>query len=689
MTNFRPRFLFCTTVSSIFFVAPLHAQTVSTLGELEVTADRRVETPVNNIAGAVTVLEGEELRERLDSAQNTEKVLVDTVPGYNDNGFPTIRGRTALVLINGAPQNETLRASSGFDIDNIDPDMIERIEVSRGANALFGYGAPGGVINIVTKRADSEELALRSKISTRFNPEAVSESFETNVYQGASQQVGKFDYQIGLGFGRNKLPFDDDGNRLAEFTKRDSRDYTIDATLGYEISEQSEVVFRANYMRTDIVRSWDSEAGNYPVTPVEPVRAPFADDGYIRDQNYQLVYTHDNIGADTSLKTEFFVQRHYDSENQDFGGGVIVDDRLTNDSQGVRTTFNTPLGNLLTKGSNLTYGIDYLRDEFDRPAVNIDTGEIETYFAPTVALDTYAAYAQLEVPIGDDWLASGGVRHERYHGETEDTSGSPGGVTGGDVKRENLTLFNAGLVYFINNELDVYGSISQGTNITELGRAARTADTVDQIRLEADPSTQYELGFRGEYDRFRFTTAAFYTKSDKGVTLVQDPADPNNLPLIVRREPRKTWGFEATGDYIINQQWNLGGNFTFQEGRVDTGNDGNWEWMDGRTISPIRLVAYLDYTPRSWWDNRLQANYRFDRDRFDESSTVFGEGNIDSILLIDYYASFKAGQGTLRIGIENLLNEDYFTQQSQSDQSDFTYVKGEGRTVAASYTINW
>lgn len=657
---------------------------------LEVTADRRVQTPVNNIPGAVTVLDGEELRVRLDSAQDTEKVLVDTVPGYNDNPFPTIRGRTALVLINGAPQNETLRASSAFDIDNIDPDMIERIEVSRGANALFGYGAPGGVINIITRRADTEELSLRTKVSTRFNPEAASDSLETNLYQSASQQIGKFDYLVGLGVGRNKLPFDDEGERIPEFSKRDSRDYSVNATLGYEISPLSEVVFRANYRRTELVRAWELAGARVPDIPGRAERVPTGDDGYLRDQNYQLDYRHDDIGGGTSLKAEVFVQRHFDSENQSFGADTIVDDRLTNDSQGIRTTFNSPLDNLLTAGSNLTYGIDYLRDEFSRPAINIETGDIETYFAPPVTLDTYAAYAQLEVPLGEDWLLSGGARHERYEGETEDSSGAPGGVTGGDVKEEDLTLFNAGVVYFLNDELDVYGSVSQGTNITELGRAARSANTVDQVRLEADPSTQYEVGFRGEYELFRFTTAAFYTESDKGVTLVPDPRDPGNLPLVVRREPRKTWGFEATGDYIVDEQWGLGGNFTFQEGRVDSNNNGDWQWMDAGKISPIRIVAYLDYAPRTWWDNRLQANYRFDRDRFDDDSTGFNEGNFDSILLVDYYATFDAGRNsTIRLGIENLLNEGYITQSAQASNNVFSWVKGEGRTIAVSYTLDW
>jgi iron complex outermembrane receptor protein len=660
---------------------------VFTIDTVDITADRRVETPVNNIPGAVTVLQGEELREQLDVAGDVESVLSDLVPGYNTNTFPSIRGRRALVLINGAPQNETLRESSGYDIENIDPDAIQRIEVSRGATALFGYGAPGGVINIVTKRATSEELVLRSKIGTRLNPEAVSDSIETNVYQSVEQKIGRFDYYLGLGYERDKLGFDADGKRIPDFTG-DTHDYNVDATLGYTLTSDSELVFRANYQHRELVKSWSLVGADYPDRAGRAQHDEFADDGYLRDQNYQLVFNDADLFAGTAFKAEAFLQRHYDSENQDFGGGVIVDDRMTNDSHGLRTTFNTPMDGPLTAGSRLVYGVDYIHDYFDRPAVNIETGEIETYFAPEVWLDTYAAYAQLDVPVGD-WILSGGVRREEYRGETADTSAYPGGVTGGEVDPEGLTLFNVGAVYFLNDNLDVYGSISQGTNITQLGRAARSASRVEQISLQADPSTQYELGFRGGFERWRFTTATFYTESDKGVTLVPDPVDPANNPLVVRREPRRTWGFEATADYEITAALGVGGNFTWQEGQVDTDNDNTWQWMDAREISPPRLVLYVDYAPRPWWENRLQLNYRHDRDRFDEASTVFGEGNIDSLLLIDYFASFETDIGLFRFGIENLLNNDYFTQQAQSDQSDFTYVKGEGRTVSLSYSLTW
>lgn len=66
-----------------------------------------------------------------------------------------MRGRSVLVLIDGIPQSTPLRAG-GRDIRSIDPSVIERVEVIKGATAIYGNGAEGGLINYITKRRITE-----------------------------------------------------------------------------------------------------------------------------------------------------------------------------------------------------------------------------------------------------------------------------------------------------------------------------------------------------------------------------------------------------------------------------------------------------------------------------------------------------------------------------------------------------
>lgn len=79
-------------------------------------------------------------------------------PGQSTSMF--LRGTESnhtLVLIDGVRMNPgTL---GGAAIQNIAPEIIERIEIVKGArSALYGTDAIGGVINIITRRADAGSL---------------------------------------------------------------------------------------------------------------------------------------------------------------------------------------------------------------------------------------------------------------------------------------------------------------------------------------------------------------------------------------------------------------------------------------------------------------------------------------------------------------------------------------------------
>ena len=127
---------------------------------ITVTATR-VPTPVTNLAAGVTVIDRKTIEER------GYVTLVDAlaaVPGLRvvQSGGP---GSQTSVFIRGANSNHVLVLRDGIPInDPSDPggafnfgvdllDDVERIEVVRGAlSSLYGTGAIGGVINLITRR---------------------------------------------------------------------------------------------------------------------------------------------------------------------------------------------------------------------------------------------------------------------------------------------------------------------------------------------------------------------------------------------------------------------------------------------------------------------------------------------------------------------------------------------------------
>jgi vitamin B12 transporter len=114
--------------------------------------------PLDEIGSAVTVITGKQLQEQqirhaADALRSLPGVSVSQTGGVGNLTQVRIRGQEAdhtLVLIDGVEANDV--TSGEFDFSDLSAEDIERIEVIRGPQSgLYGSGAVGGVINIITK----------------------------------------------------------------------------------------------------------------------------------------------------------------------------------------------------------------------------------------------------------------------------------------------------------------------------------------------------------------------------------------------------------------------------------------------------------------------------------------------------------------------------------------------------------
>lgn len=141
-------------------MAPLaaHAQEPKRVDPVVVTATP-VETPAEQLGASVSVVNGEDFQTyhypTVDEAlRSVPGVEIRRSGAYGKATSVTIRGANAnqvQVLVDG------LRVKSPtlgqVDLSDISPDLIERIEVIRGAQStLYGADAIGGVINIITRK---------------------------------------------------------------------------------------------------------------------------------------------------------------------------------------------------------------------------------------------------------------------------------------------------------------------------------------------------------------------------------------------------------------------------------------------------------------------------------------------------------------------------------------------------------
>lgn len=176
MINKKRKKILCSLISSALLFglagqvsAEETAQEEFSFDEYVVTANR-VPTKTTEVAANVTVITGEEIEK--GGFTRIADVLRDNNVNTGSTSFgsyPVLNGDDrVLVLIDGRKMNWPHLMFSGndhvFNIDGLSVKNIERIEIVRGAgSALYGSDAVGGVVNIITKKAETNSTSIASE----------------------------------------------------------------------------------------------------------------------------------------------------------------------------------------------------------------------------------------------------------------------------------------------------------------------------------------------------------------------------------------------------------------------------------------------------------------------------------------------------------------------------------------------
>lgn len=218
------------TLLSLAVSSALHAQAddtttsqVKELGPMVVTATRSAKS-IAEIAGTVYSIEREQVAEQAAAGRSTADILGQLVPslapssGTTSNYGMTMRGRTVQVMIDGVPLTGSRDGSR--QLNSISPAMIERIEVISGATSIYGAGATGGLINIITRNADDETSDFSSRIGLRTPGKAARDAMAYEASQTAAFHQGAVSGFAGLSYTKQGEIRDADGDLSARRSPR-------------------------------------------------------------------------------------------------------------------------------------------------------------------------------------------------------------------------------------------------------------------------------------------------------------------------------------------------------------------------------------------------------------------------------------------------------------------------------------
>lgn len=697
-------------------------KTETKLPTIVMTATRTPKT-IAEIAGTVQTISADEIAQQAGTGRKVADILAQLVPslapssGTSSNYGQTMRGRNVLVMIDGVSQTGSRDVSR--QLNSISPNMIDHIEVVSGATSIHGSGATGGIINIITKRADkSEPGSFQTKLGVTSADNFRGDSLAYQVGQTASFANDKVDGFFGLDYTNRGSQFDGNGDRISlspwQGSTMDTDTIDVNGRLNFNLTDNQSLSFGAQYYKDE----QDTEYGpdySYLLTKTDPSykavkgwsldNQPFTE-RYAFNTQYQ---NQDFLGQVLN------VEAYYRNEKSRFvpygysADGVSVKQSQSNvDYAGIRSTLQSDLV-VADRDLKLTYGLDYDWEkdhqwaDYYTPSNNglvyTPTGEKQGS-GPDTEIQNIGTFVQGDYAVTDQLNIQAGVRYQYVQADTDSylTARKPYTLMAADSTDSDKFLFNLGAVYKLNDVQQIYANFSQGYSYPDVQRVLRdvAAYTLTTSGIAPITVNSYELGWRLNQDTgLNLGLTGFYNNSDKVVQF------NSNRSVNVVDTDQRVYGAEATVSYPFMENYKVGGTLGYTRGQYkDVAN--NWHELNAFAVSPMKGTLFAEWNNEDGYGVRAQmlaikGTDKAYKDDLELKAAGLSDSNsaaeIKGYTTMDVLAHFPVAKGRMDFGVYNLWGNQYktvFAQQAAvTNANSLLAIPAEGRTFALSYTINY
>jgi iron complex outermembrane recepter protein len=598
--------------------------------KVTVTARRRAEE-LQKVPGAVTAVTGKRLTDEL-GAENTG-ALQDIVPNLN-----LVQGRgsssSANIYIRGIGQPDALQTFDpgvGVYIDDVyisrirgalfDIYDLDRIEVLRGPQGtLYGKNTIGGAIKLVTRRPGSEpefigsltygsynNLEARARVSAPLIDETLSAAV---AFYRASRDGYVEDSLIP---GREYNDKDTWAGR-ASFYLTPSENFELAVNMdithespGLQVGKAMTPLFRTELATGVPTIIFTPAAGEFdfrsPISPTLPNSVELDHKGVGATATWTLSdsFTLKSITAARDLDSDDYV----DIDASPFRlGDVFVGVRQNQFSQELQA---------LWSGDRFggVAGLFFLNENIqsDQSAFGQDLFTFLGFPFPAVRtvhddlnLHSYAAFAQGDYALSDQWSLSGGLRYtseqKRYFRTTSVNGGAPFAFSAAK-DWEDLSP-SLSLSYQASPDTLVYGRIAKGFKSGGFNGRANAATEVKPY----DPETvwSYEAGVKTTFwDGRARTNAAVFFNDYKDFQARVGGTTPNDFPVI-NAGKLEQYGAEFEVTLVPSEAWLVQGTL----GLLDSD---YLEFFDNRFPGNDHSQQTPAFSPHA--TGRLDAQYTF------------------------------------------------------------------------------
>lgn len=637
-------------------------------------------------------------RSQLDTPFSTTIVTDEQLQDMQPASLGDVFMRDASVSDNSNPYNAwasyvTVRGmqldwQNAFKIDGLPfnaygvtmpYEQLESVQLLKGLSGfMYGFGAPGGIVNYVTKKPPRSAAFLGS-VDVGYRTDGVwSEHVDLGGRVGPNAMFG---YRINATHEEGQTFNDGTIRREAvslAFDARLTRDLT--ATFGLLWQQRratgiTSAIYTAQYpglnlpppvsggsdnlsgpdqhLNTNL--QWYTAGLRYNLTPDWTASFTYGFSKSYRDRN----------------EGTFFLQ-NYLGDYDDFRFAGKEGHRLTSWQAMIE-------GNVKTGpfGHQLVFGAAYQKQVNDYEVTSfydqIGTGNLyqpntNVFYSPE-GLTTYpsaditqkALFASDTIELTDRWSVLGGVRYTNY----EQNGYALGGATTSTYGKNGVVTPTVALMFKLARTTTLYTSYVQSL---EPGSIVGPTYANGGTLLPPIRSKQYELGVKSEHERWSATAALF--RIERGAEY------PNGANVFVQDGEQIFQGVEAGADVRLGKSWTVGGDLMWIDTKYERGaaNVGN------RVAGAPKFVGagYVSYAVPGVPGLRLGVDAKYTG-----NTEVRPAGGLETggYLLVNAGASYTtrlAGHDvTLRAAVDNLFNRRYWMFQYAD------YVgPGDPRTLA-------
>ena len=710
------------------------------LTPIVVTATRSAKS-IADIAGTVYSIDQAEIEKQANAGRSTADIIGFLIPsltpssGTTSNYGMTMRGRAVQYMIDGVPQ--TGSRDSSRQLNSISPNSIERIEVVSGASSIYGAGATGGIINIITKKGSDDALSFESKLGVTSGDNIRSDAMAYEAFQSVAFNQGNVSGYLGASYNKRGEFQDSHGDRIgpevAQTDRQDTETVDVNGRLSWQFTDNQKLSFGAQYYNDEQDSEYGPDYGTglavlFGAEPtLNAVKGLDLDtQPRTKRSNFNLQYEHQDLlgqilNAEAYYRSEtgrFYPSANYLAHSAIPSGGtyIVTQSETDIDVWGARLALQKAF-DLGSRSLNLTYGVDYDFEQGSQTAQQYNLGTFmasngltldpqnEYAFGPDVDTSKFGLFLQTQFDVTDHLNLQAGIRHERIDSEVQDSipyseamvadaipTYTPVALNGGTIKHD-ATLFNLGAVYHLTDAQQVFANFSQGSSLPDIQRMLRDVPanfTVNSQTIDPIKVNNYELGWRVQAENgLNASVTTFYNDSDKSLKFGRP-----NYTIEVLDTDERVYGVEGNLSYRLQPNWTVGGTMAYTRGQFKN-TAGKWQELDAIRVAPLKGTAFSEWQFNNDMSLRVQALAIGGTDKAKKDAVKYGStvpAEIKGFATMDVIANAKAGPGTVGFGVYNVWNTDYKSVYSQSVESVYGAISSlpaQGRTYGLSYTLKY